>query len=402
MDTENPHAARLGLSRRGFLRALAAGGTVAALAACTEFDAAMLSAPAAADAAVPYFKDPAPFRMHPGAGLESRLETMQGGITPIRYFFVRNNGTSPGLEARDWRLLVKGDAVSTPLELSYRDIRAMPGRTLVSYLECAGNHRAMFDLVQGRPAQGTQWMTGAVGNAEWTGVALRDVLVRAGIRDDAVSVLLIGLDADAPEEGFRRVLPVAKAMHPDTLLAYAMNGDILPPDHGFPLRAVVPGWVGSSSIKWLGRIHVSAEPLWTRNNSTSYVLIGDDFPAEGDRLGPAVTTQTIKSALALPWPAELAAGPHRIHGYAQSPHGPIAKVEWSLDGGATWREAAEVEPQFQYSWARFRIDLELRTGLHTMMTRATDAAGNMQPDSIPFNAKGYLFNQPVPHPLRVA
>ena len=402
MDTENPHAARLGLSRRGFLRALAAGGTVAALAACTEFDAAMLPAPAAADAAVPYFKDPAPFRMHPGAGLESRLETMQGGITPTRYFFVRNNGTSPGLEARDWRLLVEGDAVSTSLELSYRDIRAMPGRTLVSYLECAGNHRAMFDLVQGRAAQGTQWMTGAVGNAEWTGVALRDVLVRAGIRDDAVSVLLIGLDADAPEEGFRRVLPVAKAMHPDTLLAYAMNGDILPPDHGFPLRAVVPGWVGSSSIKWLGRIQVSAEPLWTRNNSTSYVLIGDDFPAEGDRLGPAVTTQTIKSALALPWPAELAAGPRRIHGYAQSPHGPIAKVEWSLDGGATWREAAEVEPQFQYSWARFRIDLELRTGLHTMMTRATDAAGNMQPDSIPFNAKGYLFNQPVPHPLRVA
>lgn len=402
MDTENPHAARLGLSRRGFLRALAAGGTVAALAACTEFDAAMLPAPAAADAAVPYFKDPAPFRMHPGAGLESRLETMQGGITPTRYFFVRNNGTSPGLEARDWHLLVEGDAVSTPLELSYRDIRAMPGRTLVSYLECAGNHRAMFDLVQGRPAQGTQWMTGAVGNAEWTGVALRDVLVRAGIRDDAVSVLLIGLDADAPEEGFRRVLPVAKAMHPDTLLAYAMNGDILPPDHGFPLRAVVPGWVGSSSIKWLGRIQVSAEPLWTRNNSTSYVLIGDDFPAEGDRLGPAVTTQTIKSALALPWPAELAAGPRRIHGYAQSPHGPIAKVEWSLDGGATWREAAEVEPQFQYSWARFRIDLELRTGLHTMMTRATDAAGNTQPDSIPFNAKGYLFNQPVPHPLRVA
>ncbi len=129
--------------------------------------------------------------------------------------------------------------------------------------------------------------------------------VRAGIREDAASVLLIGLDVDAPEEGFRRVLPVAKAMHPDTLLAYAMNGDVLPPDHGFPLRAVVPGWVGSSSIKWLGRIQVSKEPLWTRNNSTSYVLIGDDFPAEGDRLGPAVTTQTIKSALALSWPAEL-------------------------------------------------------------------------------------------------
>ena len=401
MERGNSHAARLGMSRRGFLRTLAAGGTVAALSACTEFDAAMLPAPAASDTALPYFKDPTPFRVHPGGGLETRLEGLQEVLTPTRLFFVRNNGASPDQGVDDWRLLVEGDAVSSPLELSYRDIRAMPGRTLVSYLECAGNHRAMFDLVQGRPAQGTQWMTGAVGNAEWTGVALRDVLVRAGIGADAVSVLLIGLDVDAPEEGFRRVLPVAKAMHPDTLLAYAMNGDVLPPDHGFPLRAVVPGWVGSSSIKWLGRIHVSSEPLWTRNNSTSYVLIGDDFPAEGDRLGPAVTTQTIKSALALPWPAELAAGPQRIYGYAQSPHGPIGKVEWSLDGGATWRGAAVVEPQFQYSWARFRIDLELQAGTHTIMTRATDAAGNTQPESVPFNAKGYLFNQPVPHPVGV-
>lgn len=248
---------------------------------------------------------------------------------------------SPDLEARDWRLLVESDGVSTPLELSYPDIRGMLGCTLVSYLECAGNYRAIFDLVQGRPTQGTQWMTGAMGNAEWIGVALRNVLTRAGIREDAASVLLIGLDVDAPEEGFRRVLPVAKAMYPDTVLAYAMNGDVLPPDHGFPLRAVVPGWVGSSNIKWPGRIQVSKEPLGTRNNSTSHVLLGD---AEGDRLGPAVTTQTIKSALALPWPAELSAGPHRIYGYAQSLYGPIEKVEWSMDGGATWRETAAVEP----------------------------------------------------------
>lgn len=198
------------------------------LSACTEFGAAMLSAPAETDTAIPYFKDSAPFRVHPDAGLEARLEAMQWIITPTRLFFVRNNAVSPGLEASGWRLLVEGDGVSTPLELSYSDVRGMPRRTLVSYLECAGNHRAMFDLVQGQPAQGTQWMTGAVGNAEWTGVALRDVLMRAGIREDASSVLLIGLDVDAPEEGFRHALPVAKAMHPDTLLAYAMNGDVLP------------------------------------------------------------------------------------------------------------------------------------------------------------------------------
>ena len=167
----------------------------------------------------------------------------------------------------------------------------------------------MFDRVQGRPAEGTQWGTGGVGNGEWTGVALRDVLELAGIRDNAVSVLLVGLDKESPEEGFRRALPVEKAMHPDTLLAYALNGEPLTRDHGYPLRAVIPGWVGAANIKWLGRIVVSSEKHWTRNNTTSYVLIGDDYPPEGEALGQPVTTQTVKSALALPWPAELAPAP---------------------------------------------------------------------------------------------
>ena len=402
MAVGNPIATRPGLSRRALLRALAAGGAAVALSACAEFESVVPQVPLAPASDVPYFKSPEPFRLHPGAGLESRLENMQGILTPTRSFFVRNNSSSLDQDARDWQLLVEGDAVDRSLELSLSDIRNLPRRTLVSCLECAGNHRAMFDLVQGRPAQGTQWMTGAVGNAEWTGAALRDVLTLAGIRPDAVSVLLIGLDTESPEEGFRRVLPVSKALHPDTLLAYAMNGEVLPKDHGFPLRAVVPGWVGSSSIKWLGRIQVSSQPVWTRNNSTSYVLIGDAYSAASDRLGPAVTTQNIKSALALPWPAEFTAGRHRIYGFAQSPHGPIKKVEWSLDSGTTWHPAAHMEPQFQYSWARFRIDLELQAGMHTIMTRATDSAGRTQPDSIPFNAKGYLFNQPVPHPVNVA
>ena len=181
----------------------------------------------------------------------------------------------------------------------------MPSRTLVSYLECAGNHRAMFDLVKGQKASGTQWRTGGVGNGEWTGVSLRDVLRLAGVTDDAANVLLIGLDTESPEEGFRRVLSAEKALHPDTLLAYGMNGETLPRDHGFPLRALVPGWVGSTNVKWLGRIVVSKAPIWTRNNTTSYVLIGDDYPPEGEAAGKVTTTQVIKSALALPWPAEL-------------------------------------------------------------------------------------------------
>ncbi len=384
-----------GISRRRFLGLLAAGGAAAVFAACFPDDRGNESSGLA--------KDPAPFIQHGEAGLESRLELMDGVVTPNRLFFVRNNSPeSPEVDSAGWRLTVEGDAVGQPLELTYQELRRLPARTLVSYLECAGNHRAMFDRLQGRAAKGTQWGPGAVGNGVWLGVALADVLTLAGIADDAASVLLVGLDAAAPEGGFRRVVTAEKAMHPDTLLAYGLNGEVLPRDHGFPLRALVPGWVGSTSIKWLGRIEVSREQLWTRNNTTSYVLIGDDYPTEGEADGQAVTVQSIKSALGLPWPAELASGTHRLHGFAHSPHGDIAQVEWSADGGTNWRPARIVEPRVQYSWARFEFDWAAAPGDHTLLTRATDVAGNTQPDAVPFNEKGYLFNQPLPHPIRVA
>jgi len=396
------------MNRRRFLQALAVAGASAVLAACGEAgDPAADAAPLADDAATPrppaWFKETTPFMVHDdGKSLEARLENMDALITPNRFFFVRNNSVSLEVDVDAWRLSIEGDAVTNPLTLTYDDIRALPSRTLVCYLECAGNHRAMFGLVQGRQAKGTQWMTGGVSNGEWVGVPLRDVLTSAGITDDAVSALLIGLDTESPEQGFRRALPVAKALHPDTLLAYSLNGEDLPRDHGYPLRALAPGWVGSSNVKWLGRIVVSKERLWTRNNTTSYVLLGDDYAPEGQALGKVTTTQVIKSALALPWPALLNAGRRELHGFAHSPHSPIRRVEWSLDSGRTWRDAAVLEPQVQYSWARFAFEWDAPPGDHTIMTRATDAAGNTQPDQIPFNEKGYLFNQPVPHPVQVS
>ena len=387
-------ASTRGLSRRRFLGLLAAGGAAAVLAACFGEDEGSESPG--------LHKDPGPFIARGEAGLESRLELMDGVITPNRLFFVRNNSpASPEVDAGAWRLTVEGDAIDRPLELSYDELRRLPACTLVSYLECAGNHRVMFDRLQGRAAKGTQWGRGAVGNGVWLGVALADVLALAGIAEDAASVLLVGLDEDAPEGGFRRVVTAGKAVHPDTLLAYGLNGEILPRDHGFPLRALVPGWVGSTSIKWLGRIVVTREQLWTRNNTTSYVLIGDDYPPEGEADGQAVTVQSIKSALGLPWPVELAGGIHRLHGFAHSPHGAIARVEWSSDDGASWQLARLVEPQVQYSWARFEFDWDARPGEHALVTRATDVDGNTQPDAVPFNEKGYLFNQPLPHPIRV-
>ncbi len=304
------------------------------------------------------------------------------------------------MDASSWRLSVEGDAIGNPVKLSYADLLNMRSTTLVSYLECAGNQRAMFGLVNGREAEGTQWERGAVGNAEWTGVRLRDVLELAGVTGDAKSVLLAGLDENSPEGGFRRAMPVAKALHPDTLLAYGMNGETLPRDHGYPLRAVVPGWVGSSWIKWLGRIEVSSERHWTRNNTGSYVLVGDGYPPEGEADGVVVTTQTVKSALALPWPAEIPSSRQRIHGYAHSPHG-IAGMEWSADSGSTWSDAEVGGTASPYSWTRFEFAWSASPGEYTIMTRATDEAGNTQPDAVPFNQKGYLFNQPLPHPVTV-
>ena len=405
-----------GFDRRTLLRLLGTGGAAAVLMACAEIrvpaevqtthatSAATAEGGGSSASPVPqsFFKDPEPFIQRGAKGLESRLERMEGFITPNRLFFVRNNSGSMDLDVDNWQLSVSGDAISHPLELTYTDIRRLPSRTVVSYLECAGNHRAMFDVVKGEAASGTQWMTGAIGNGIWTGVSLRDVLELAEVKADAVSVLLVGLDAESPEGGWRRALPIEKALEPDTLLAYAMNGDVLPRDHGYPLRALVPGWVGSASVKWLGRIVVSANQHWTRNNTSSYVLIGDAYPPEGQALGKIPTTQVIKSALALPWPAELAAGPQRLHGYAHSPFGSIARVEWSVDAGSTWQDARVLEPQAQFSWARFELDWDAPAGEHTLMTRAADAAGHTQPDEIPFNEKGYLFNQPLPHPISVA
>ena len=392
-----------GMSRRRFLWLLSAGGASAVLAACTgtrvPVETPASTAPAVGTA--PWFKDPAPFIVRGTAGLEARLENMDGLITPERFFFVRNNSVSLDVDVDGWSLSITGDAVPTALELAYDDVLAMESRTLEAYLECAGNHRAMFDLVNGQAAEGTQWGTGAVGNATWTGVPLADVLSAAGISDAAASVMLIGMDIDSPEAGFRRVIPITKAMDPDTLLVHGMNGATLPRDHGYPLRALIPGWVGSTSIKWLSRIVVSASQQWARNNTSSYVLIGDAYPPEGQAEGRVATTQTIKSALALPWPAELDAGEHRIGGYAHSPAGRIATVEWSGDSGRSWHESQLVGPQARLGWARFEFTWDAPAGRHTVMTRATDTAGNTQPGQVPFNRKGYLFNQPVPHPVNV-
>ena len=351
-----------------------------------------------------WFKDTSSFIKHDnGRCLESRLENMCGVITPTNQFFVRNNSVSLDVGLDNWRLSIEGDAVSKPLALTYTDIQALPSRTVVAYLDCAGNQRAMFDLVNGESTEGTQWRTGGVSNGEWVGTPLRDVLKLAGITDDAVSGAAGWPRHRVTGEGFSQRDSSGKGAASGHA-AWPMHSTErrCPEDHGFPLRALVPGWVGSSNVKWLGWIEVSSNAVWTRNNTTSYVLIGDEYPPEGEAQGKVTHCQVIKSALALPWPADLLAEPRRIHGYAHSPDGPIRSVEWSLDSGRTWQDATLHTPQVQYSWARFEFAWDPAPGSYTIMTCATDDAGNRQPDAIPFNEKGYLFNQPVPHPIQVS
>ena len=380
-------------TRRSFLK-VATAGSLLALGCESE------TPPTVTEDPVAFFKDTAQFIAHGTSNLESKIEQLGGFITPNDQFFVRNNSVSIDVDAASYELVIEGDGIENAYTLRYQDLLNMPSRSVYAYIECGGNQRSYFASAMGQPARGTQWGRGGVGMAIWTGVPLGEVLRRAGIKPDAVDVQLIGLDLESPEGGFRRPVPLAKALDADTILAYQMNGEALPKDHGFPVRAIVPGWVGSANIKWLGKINVSTSRVWSRNNTSSYVLIGDDYTPEGESKGKVATTQSIKSTLMLPWPAQMTAGKHMVRGYAYSPHAPIADVQWR-QGEGSWQQARFIDPPIKYAWRRFEFEWEAQSGEQTLTTLATDEAGNTQPASIPHNEKGYLYNVPLVHPVVV-
>ena len=334
--------------------------------------------------------------------METRWEQLygRGYLTPAPLFFIRNHGPTPIIDADSWRLRVEGPGVKRPIELTYSDILAMPSRTVVRYLECAGNGRIFYLEVQGKQTKGRPWRFGSYGVAEWTGVALSEILERAEIKPSAVDVMPTGLD----EKRVERPMPISKAMAEDTLLAYAMNGDVLPPDHGFPARLVVPGWVAINSIKWVGKILVSEEPIFVERNTEEYVLAGPDFPESPPAKGPMLTTTPMRSAIAMSWPAALSAGHNLIRGYAWSPFGKIKRVEYSLDAGASWREAGLREPNIAAAGCRWELPWEPSPGRYTITVRASDDQGNRQPDpsAIKWNERGYDYWASVAHPVTVA
>ncbi|MBY0227938.1 MAG: sulfite oxidase [Gemmataceae bacterium] len=339
--------------------------------------------------------DPRLVRSKEPLNLEMPFGELKEFLTPTRLHYVRNHYAIPEGKREGWRLTVQGAGVSKRQELSLAKLEAMKATTLPVTLECAGNGRS-FLL---KKAKGVQWAHGAVGTAEWTGVPLADVLRLAGLKDSAVDIILDGADkGDPKKEGqppapvsFARSIPVAKAA--DVILAYAMNGKELPRAHGFPVRAIVPGWYGCASVKWLSRIIVTTEPFpgFDQTLDYGYWKQGDDgLP----RLVP-VTEMQPKASIAQPLGgAKLAKGEEtRLFGAAWAGPSGVAKVEVSTDGGKTWQEAKLLDERKKWCWRRWEARWTPRSaGAHALQARATDGEGESQPKTHDEGRRSYMIN----------
>ena len=313
-------------------------------------------------------------------------------LTPNNLFFIRSNGpVSIDIPADEWRLAVTG-LVDEELELTLADLQGMPTRTLTAFLECSGNSRSQFGK-EPRQVEGTQWGNGAIGNAEWTGVSLAEVLATAGVQDGAVDVVSQG--GDFPE--MQRGLPLNVAMVPDVMLVWEMNGESLPAPNGGPVRLLVPTWSGIASTKWVVGIDVIDHPFAGHYNSESYVFIDED-----ESVIAPVREVAPKSIIASPSPdATLEAGAQQISGFAWSGYAGIATVEVSTDDGETWQEAEIVEEAGPPSWVRYVYAWDAPAGDAVLAARAVDQRGLTQPLTDDWNAKGYLMNQVQRVPVTV-
>lgn len=323
-------------------------------------------------------------------------------VTPAERFFVRSHGSLPRVDAGDYSLEVSGLA-ERPLSLTLKDLKKrFPKREMTATLHCAGNRRT--ELMQVHPIPGeTAWGVGAIGNARWAGVSLRELLLEAGAGEGARHVAFTGLDEVALESGstpFGGSIPLEKAMSGDVLLAYEMNGDPLPAAHGYPLRAVVAGYVGARSVKWLSGIELRSTPSDNHFQTHEYRMYpagrepGESDPAEGEPLGDLA----VNSAICRPAQDELvSSGPIRVAGYAITGGGrEIERVEVSVDGGASWKSAEITRSEDPGAWSFWEAEVDPgpeRREVH-LLARARDTAGETQPVSPrqTWNPKGYVNN----------
>ncbi len=373
-------AEECGIQRDEFLANLNTNGAAAILDECVRKGAMASTQPARSEM---------PFE----------LMANQEYYTPNSAFFTFCHASPPVVDIKNWKLSIEGDGIENPFSLTYDDLLKLPSRTFTRYLECAGNGRSFYESILKKKAMGPQWHFGGYGIAEWTGVQLGELLKQAKVKSTALEVMPVGID-NPPGE---RPMPISKAMEEDSLLAYLMNGEILPVDHGFPVRAFLPGWVGVASVKWVGKLVVSNTPIHVITNTTSYVLIGPDYQPQPPAKGPIILHQLIKSACCLPWPATLKAGEQKIVGYAWSPSGKIAKVEVSLDDGRTFEAARLTGPNIERAGSRWEYSFNAKPGPLTITPKATDEKGNTQYEisQQKWNQLGYLFGALVPHPVTV-
>jgi len=329
------------------------------------------------------------------ADLETPVALLDPFLTPSDALFVRSHMLVPAADEAAWRLAIEGD-VRTPLALSLAELRQMPSARVVATLECAGNGRGFFDP----PVAGIQWRKGAVGTAQWTGVRLRDLISRAGAAPAASFVWMSGADRPlGTQPPFVRQVPLQKAVDPDTLVAYEMNGQPISAAHGAPLRVVVPGWEGAYSVKWLNRLTVA-----TREHDGFWVASAYRFPVRRVAPGAAVdardmaplTGLAVKSLITRPLDGDaVAPGPLRVAGFAWAGDARIARVDISIDAGASWVPARLTGPVHKYAWRRFECDVMVsRREVHTVLSRATDEHGATQPLVPRWNPSGYLWNAP--------
>ena len=390
--------------RRGFLKNAGLGAMAALVGGAIPFHRTMPThfiPVALADAAIIEGKDGLVVLNDRPLNAETPAHLLDDAITPTERHFIRNNGIPPAaVDESAWTLTVDG-LVETPLTLGIDDLkRRFDVVTRALTLECAGNGRAFFDP----PADGAQWTYGAVACAEWTGVRLADVLKAAGVKSGVVYTAHEGADTHpagaASGRPISRGVPLAKAMDPHSLIAFAQNGRPIHPMNGAPLRLVFPGWPGSCSQKWLTRI-------WLRDRvhdgakmtGTSYRVPARPL-APGEQLDEAafviIEAMPVKSLITHPANGHrTAARAQDVRGHAWAGERRVEAVQLSIDFGATWIEARLDTPVNAHAWQNWRAAIEFPVpGYYEIWARATDSAGVGQPHAIAWNPKGYLNNAP--------
>jgi len=329
--------------------------------------------------------------------LETRLETLgRRWITANEDFFVlsRYPVEVSNEERLNWQLTIAGE-VNRPVELGIeelRNARVFPRSEIYAFLQCAGYGRRFFDP----PFKVSPWGAGAIGNALWAGIRLADVLERAQLRSTVKHIAFAGKDCLAIDPPYIKSLPLEKAVHPDTLLVFWMNGSELPVAHGGPLRLLVPGWAGTYSMKWLQRIEARSTP-W----NGYWMSVAYQHPVSVPTLGSAaqersvqtvpITATLVNSMITRPLPDSRApAGNSVIEGFAWSGRAEVDRVEVSTDGGHTWRLARLQTPNYRFAWKRWQIDWNARLGVHNLVARARDRSGAIQPlERTRWNSGGY-------------